>query len=169
MRGAVGALLRSPGYGACVLLRLQQIAVSRRRSVAACLMRHLGIALFGFDAVPGNKVGSGLLLPHPNGVVIGKNAVVGTNATILQGVTLGERYVDGSGPHLYPTLGNNVSVGAGTKVLGGVTIGDGAVIGANSVLLTDCPSNSVFVGAPAKMVKVLSSSALTSDPDGIPV
>jgi serine O-acetyltransferase len=164
LRGVLGALVRSPGYGACVLLRLQQLAFSRGHSVFACLLRNLGISLFGLDAVPGNRVGAGLLLPHPNGVVIGKDAVVGTNATILQGVTLGERYVDGTGPHLYPVLGTNVSVGAGAKILGGVQVGDGAVIGANSVVLSDCPPNSVFVGAPAKRIAVSASVDLTSDP-----
>lgn len=169
MRGVIGALLRSPGYAACVLLRLQQLAFSRGHDLAACLIRHLGIGLFGLDAVPGNNIGSGLLLPHPNGVVIGKNVIVGANATILQGVTLGERYVGGSGPHLYPTLGTDVSVGAGAKVLGGVRVGDGAVIGANSVVLTDCPPNSVFVGAPAKNVKAIARLDLSSDPDAVSI
>ena len=39
-------------------------------------------------------------------------------------------------------------------MLGGVTIGSGAIIGANSVVTEDVPTNSIAVGAPAKVVKI---------------
>lgn len=153
MRGVLGALLRNPGYSACVILRMQHGAVARRSLVLARILRHVGLALFGFDSVPGNSVGHGLLLPHPSGVVIGKDVVVGTNATVLQQVTLGERHIDGTGPHLYPRLGDNVTVGAGAKVLGGVHVQDGVTIGANSVVLSDCPADAIVVGSPARIAK----------------
>ena len=37
-------------------------------------------------------------------------------------------------------------------MLAGVTIGDGSVIGANSVVTKDIPTNAVAVGAPAKVI-----------------
>ncbi len=46
-------------------------------------------------------------------------------------------------------LGQNVVVGPG------VTIGAGAVIGANSVVLDDVPAFAVAVGAPARVVRML--------------
>ena len=49
-------------------------------------------------------------------------------------------------------IGNGVWIGAHVNLLAGVTIGDGAVIGANSVVSRDIPSNAIAVGAPAKII-----------------
>ena len=52
-------------------------------------------------------------------------------------------------------IGNNVWIGDKTTILGGLTIGDNVIIGANSVVNHDIPSNSIAVGAPAKIIKQL--------------
>lgn len=49
-------------------------------------------------------------------------------------------------------IGKGVWFGARVTVLPGVTIGEGAVIGANSVVTKDIPSNSIAVGIPAKVI-----------------
>jgi len=51
-------------------------------------------------------------------------------------------------------IGRNVWLGAGCKVLKGSIIGENSVIGANSVVKGEIPSNSVAVGAPARVVKI---------------
>lgn len=53
------------------------------------------------------------------------------------------------------TIGNNVFIGAESVVLPGVTIGDNVIIGANSTVTHDVPSNTVYVGSPAKMLCTL--------------
>lgn len=53
------------------------------------------------------------------------------------------------------TVGNDVWFGANVVVCPGVTIGDNVVIGAGSVVVKDLPSNSVCVGAPAKVIRQL--------------
>lgn len=53
------------------------------------------------------------------------------------------------------TVGNNVWIGANVCVLPGVTIGDNCVIGAGSVVVRDIPSNTVAVGNPCKVVKII--------------
>jgi len=101
------------------------------------------------------QIGGGLLIPHPNGIVIHPQAIVGPNCLIFQQVTLGA-----GGPIAgCPTLGGHIDVGAGAKILGGVTIGDHARIGANAVVLTDVPAGATAVGVPARIVGVQSSSA----------
>jgi serine O-acetyltransferase len=92
-------------------------------------------------------LGEGLKLPHPNGIVIHEEAVIGANCMIMQQVTVG--MIDGGE---VPTLGNNVYVGAGAKIIGRVTIGDGARIGANAVVLRDVPAGATAVGIPASIV-----------------
>lgn len=49
-------------------------------------------------------------------------------------------------------IGDNVIIFAGAKLIGNATIGDNVVIGANAVVTHDILSNSVAVGAPAKVV-----------------
>jgi acetyltransferase-like isoleucine patch superfamily enzyme len=51
------------------------------------------------------------------------------------------------------TVGSNVFIGYGTIILPGVTIGDNVVIGAGSIVSRDIPSDSVAVGAPARVIK----------------
>jgi serine O-acetyltransferase len=119
-------------------------ALARR----ACVLRHrFWSAVSGADIPLTCRLGGGLLLPHPNGVVIHPGAVVGPNCLLFQQVTLGA----GSRPGL-PTLGGHVDVGAGAKILGGVSIGDHARIGANAVVLDDVPAGASAVGIPARII-----------------
>ena len=48
-----------------------------------------------------------------------------------------------------PVIGNNVDIGAGAKLLGNIRIGNNVLIGANTVVLTDAPDDSLAVGVPA--------------------
>lgn len=50
-------------------------------------------------------------------------------------------------------IGNNVWLGDKVTILAGVHIGDNVIIGANSVVTKDIPSNSMAAGIPAKVLK----------------
>lgn len=52
-------------------------------------------------------------------------------------------------------VGNNVYIGIRSIIMPGVTIGDNVVIGAGSIVTRDIPSDSVAVGAPARVIKPL--------------
>ena len=100
------------------------------------------------DIEPRATLGRRLMLPHPNGVVIHEDAIVGDDCMIMQQVTIG---MIGEGE--VPTLGNNIYVGAGAKIIGKVTVGDGARIGANAVVTQDVPAGCTAVGVPAKLIQ----------------
>ncbi|MBU3188447.1 acetyltransferase [Clostridium bowmanii] len=51
------------------------------------------------------------------------------------------------------SIGNNVWIGENVCILLGVNIGDGCIIGANSVVNKDIPSNCIAVGMPARVIK----------------
>lgn len=53
------------------------------------------------------------------------------------------------------TIGDNVWIGGSTTICPGVTIGNNVVIGAGSVVVKDIPDNSVAVGNPAHIVKMI--------------
>ena len=114
----------------------------------ATLRNRFWAAVTGTDIPLNCQIKGGLVLPHPNGVVIHPRAEIGPNCMIFQQVTIG-----GSGKGLYPKLVGHVDVGAGAKILGGVTIGAHARIGANSVVLTDVPPYATAVGAPARIIE----------------
>lgn len=131
----------------------QRIAASG--SALSPLTRRLAVVRYRFwSAVTGadipldTRLGGGLVLPHPVGVVFHPAVRLGPNCMIFQNVTLGT----GGKKDGVPTLGGHVDVGAGAQILGGVTIGDHATIGANAVVLTDIPAGAVAVGVPARII-----------------
>ena len=100
-----------------------------------------------------SKIDEGLIILHGHDIVIGADVIIGKQCRIFNGVTLGNKDITGSSLGNQPSIGNNVVLCTGAKILGPLMIGDNVVIGANSVVLKDCPSNTVFAGVPAKMIK----------------
>jgi len=116
-------------------------------SKVAVLRHRFWSVVTGADIPLNACIDGGLLLPHPNGVVIHPDAQIGPNCMFFQQVTIG------TGPRPgVPRLGSHVDVGPGAKILGGVVIGDHAVIGANAVVLDDVPAGAVAVGIPARII-----------------
>ncbi len=112
------------------------------------LLRHRAWSIVTGADIPLNaQIGGGLLLPHPNGVVIHPDARIGPNCLLFQQVTIGQGPRPGA-----PKIGGHVDIGAGAKVLGGVSIGDHAKIGANAVVLIDVPDGATAVGIPARVI-----------------
>jgi serine O-acetyltransferase len=112
-------------------------------------LRHLfWTVVTASDIDPHMKFGSDFMLPHPNGVVIHEDAVIGNNCMVMQQVTIGMT-AEGKAP----TIGNDVYIGAGAKILGNVRVGDGVRIGAQAVVLSDVPAHCTVVGIPARIIR----------------
>ena len=126
------------------------------RKVAVFRHRFWSIAT-GAEIPINCRIAGGLLLPHPNGVVVHCDTVIGPNCLLFQQVTLGST-MDGS-----PVLAGHVDVGAGAKVLGAVTLGAHAKVGANAVVLIDVPSGATAVGLPAKVIAKATQGAGAND------
>ncbi len=110
---------------------------------------------FGGCEIPARcKIGKGLKLPHPRGIIIHHDAVIGDDVSILHEVTLGVN----SDPNQVPIIHNKVFIGAGAKIMGGIHLGENSKIGANAVVLKDVPANSTAVGIPAKIIRELKIS-----------
>lgn len=117
--------------------------VSRKLAV---LRHRIWSIVTGADIPIGTRIAGGLLMPHPNGIVISPNSTIGPNCLLFQQVTLGATRKG------TPTLGGHVDIGAGAKIIGPVTIGDHAQIGANAVITHDVPAHGVAVGIPARLI-----------------
>jgi len=94
-------------------------------------------------------------------VVIGETAEIGADVTLYHNVTLGG--VSWEKVKRHPTLGDHVVVGAGAQILGPVTVGAHSRIGANSVVVTDVPAESVVVGVPGHIKSRNAQAALAPD------
>jgi serine O-acetyltransferase len=97
------------------------------------------------------EIGPRLIVEHGTGIVIGPRHRIGSDFTIYQGVTLGQRRI--YSPDERITIGDGCTVFAGAKILGLVTVGDQAKIAANAVLLSDAEANCTYAGMPARKVK----------------
>ncbi len=124
------------------------------RSLLAWMVRKIAVfrhrfwsAVTGADIPLNCRIGGGLMLPHPNGIVIHPEASIGPNCLIFQQVTIGI----GNGG--FPAIQGNVNIGAGAKVFGGIIVGAHAKIGANAVVLCDVPEGATAIGVPAKVIE----------------
>lgn len=98
------------------------------------------------------KLGPGLKLPHPTGIVVGEGVALGARCTIYQHVTIGGRRVGDWATGNYPRIGDDVVMFCGAVVIGAIDIGDHVTIGANSVVLHSVPPSCSVAGAPARVI-----------------
>jgi serine O-acetyltransferase len=134
-----------------VIRKYQQIRAGKGPSLRIpflVLQHRFWSSVCGTDIPLNTELGGGLIMTHPNGIVIHPEARIGPNCLIFQQVTIGMGQTEG-----VPVIGGHVDIGAGAKILGGIRIGDHAKIGANSVVLQDVPAGATAVGVPAKIIR----------------
>ena len=141
-----------PRFLPVFLCRAARQAMLWRIPVVPQLFTYTNLVAFGIEISPRCEIGPGVFFPHTHGTVIGAN-VIGRNATVFHGVTLGAKQLDMKfDPTLRPRVGDNVTLGSGCKILGGITIGDNVTVGANSVVVDSVEANSVVAGVPARVL-----------------
>lgn len=89
---------------------------------------------------------------HHSGMIL-HAARIGDDVHIRQNTTFGIARRDQL--HLLPVIEDRADIGCGVVIVGAVTVGHDSVIGANAVVISDIPPNSVAVGVPAKVVRTL--------------
>jgi serine acetyltransferase len=136
-----------PGPSAIALYRLSHALWIRGYETVAELLWRANLFLTGADIHPGAEVGGGLRLTHTSGVVIGRGVRIGSNVTLLHGVTLGgsaRGWFDGVFEDGFPEIGDDTEIMAGAAVLGPIKVGRGCFIGANAVLAWDLPDGEAY-------------------------
>jgi serine O-acetyltransferase len=113
------------------------------------LLHRLAETATGIGIPKSVQVGPGLRIWHFGNIFIHSDSVIGSNCTLRQGVTIGNREAGGPAP----VLEDDVELGAYAQVLGGIRIGRGARIGAMSVVLRDVPPGATAVGIPARIIE----------------
>src|SRR6201998_892101 len=164
-RSLLEVLLCYPGLWAVWIHRISHTLWRAKLRLPARLLSQIARFFTGVDIHPGALLGRRLFIDHAIGVVIGETAVVGSDVTLYQGVTLGGTG-KGHGKR-HPTLCDGVFVGNNANVLGNITVGANSRVGAGSVVLTDVPPNSTVVGVPAHIVYRNGERVLIIDPHDV--
>jgi len=113
------------------------------------LVKPVSEVMTGIELPCEATLGKRFRIDHFGGIVVSGDAIFGDDCVIRNGVTVGLRQTGQRGS---PVLGNRVDVGAGAKLLGPIRVGDDVTIGANAVVISDVPSNSIAVGVPARIL-----------------
>lgn len=146
-------VLVDTGFRAVIYYRIARWLLKKNIPYLPALVTSHAISKTGAEIRPSAEIGPGLVIKHSVGVVIGGGVILGKCCTILQNVTLGEKYSqDVDHGHDYPVVGDNVTFGAGAVVIGALRIGHHAFVGANAVVLKDVPHNAIVAGNPARIV-----------------
>lgn len=126
---------------------------SSSRQVWSPILRKLAVLRHRFWSVVAGadipvtcRIGGGLLLPHPSGVVIHPDAEIGPNCLIFSQVTIG------ASTRGAPSIGGHVDIGTGAKIIGAIRVGDHARIGANAVVAKDVPPGATMVAPLAQQI-----------------
>ena len=136
--------------------------IQERRTLAQFFQNQISVTL-GVDFHPAAQLGSGIMLDHATGIVVGETAVIEDDVSILHSVTLGGTGKDSGDRH--PKIRRGVLLAAGAKVIGNIEVGEGAKVGAGSVVLADVPPHVTVAGVPAKIVGTTTGSMPSHEMD----
>lgn len=140
----------NPRFLPIVIIRYSSFFYSKGYRGLAKIGSLLNFVIFGIEVPARLEIGPGLVIPHPQGIVLGA-ARIGNNFTIFHQVTLGAKEIDFVyDERLRPSVGNDVTISVGAKILGGIALADGCMVGANAVVIRDVPAGNLAVGVPAR-------------------
>lgn len=97
-------------------------------------------------------VGRGVFFDLADEIVIGEDAIVSMQTTLLTHVNAGDRpAAEWVAARRAPvTIGRSAFLGARSLVMPGVQVGDRAVVGAGAVVTRDVPAAGIVAGIPAR-------------------
>ncbi len=138
------------GFHALQLYRVGHHLWQQARQAAALFLQNRASVVFAMDIHPAARIGSGIMLDHGTGLIVGETCVIEDNVSIMQGVTLGGTGKESGDRH--PKIAAGVLISASATVLGNIRVGAGAKVGAGSVVLEDVPMHTTVAGVPARVV-----------------
>ena len=133
-----------------------------RQTLSQFFQNQISVTL-GVDFHPAAQIGSGIMLDHATGIVVGETAVIEDDVSILHAVTLGGTGKTSGDRH--PKTRRGVLLAAGCKVIGNIEVGEGAKVGAGSVVLENVPPYVTVAGVPAKIVGKTAGTVPAHDMD----
>jgi serine O-acetyltransferase len=143
-------VLLSSGFHAILIYRLGYTCRYHLGGVGkliAYLLFWFGRHWYNCAISPTARIYGGIILPHPQGIVIGPEVVVGPRTWIFQNVTIGGVPGKVGVPH----IGSDSRIYTGAVVAGPVRVGCHVVMGANVVVSFDVPDQTIVRPSMASM------------------
>jgi acetyltransferase-like isoleucine patch superfamily enzyme len=141
--------------------------------------------LYGCDI--GDEVKIGAFVEIQKGAKIGSRCKISSHTFICEGVTLedevfvghhvvftndrypratsenGELQTEADWNCIFTRVKRGASIGSGAVLLCGITVGENAMIGAGSVVTRDVPPDTIVVGNPARIIKMLDKASALAE------
>ena len=149
MARALAVASRSSGFHAGLVYRLSHTLRGRfgpPGRLAAALLSSCMRRLYNCEIDPASRIQGGLILPHPQGIVVEAGATVGPRAWIFQNAAIG----CAPGRAGLPRVGSDARIFAGAVLTGPVDVGDHVAVGANAIVHRDVPSRSIVRPSPVE-------------------
>ena len=143
-------VLFSQGFGVTFLYRFSHTITHYAGPVgrlAAGSINWLVHLRYLTSIAPRARLFGGLILPHPQNIIIGGGVVIGPRAWIFQNVTMGGI----PGKDGEPKVGSDARIRCGAVVCGPIVLGDEVEVAPNSLVQRNVPSGSMVVGVPANI------------------
>lgn len=115
------------------------------------LLAKLYLDQFLIEIGENTKIGKYFFMPHPRCIIIANSVVIGEHVHISQYVTIGGNFkkikkLNNGEIQKLPIISNYVNIHPSAVIGGPVTINEHVIVGANSVVTKDVPSNSLVYG-----------------------
>lgn len=139
-------VLALPGTWTVLMYRMANWCHERPRLKPVSRILYVAnVVVTGAELHPGGSVGPGLVIPHPVGIIVAGDVIIGARSRILGRVSIGGNGDPGRPGH--PVVGDDVWIMDGARVLGPVTVGDRSILGAGAVVTSDVPPDMFVYGA----------------------
>lgn len=140
-------LVRRIGFQMLAWYRLMRCLDRCRVPLAPQVLSRLIRHLYGADIHWRTRIEPGVSIVHGQGLVLGRDAVIGTGCILFQHVTIGESLDPATGRVGTPRLGSHVHVAPGATLLGPITVGARSKVGPGAVLTRSVPDSSLVSAA----------------------
>jgi putative colanic acid biosynthesis acetyltransferase WcaB len=119
--------------------------------------------VLGVELSPSTRIGPGLRMPHPHGIVLNPAVRMGAGCLLRHNVTIGNITRRDGTEKGVASVGDGVEFGVGCVVVGNIHVGDHARIAPLSLVTIDVPPWGVVIGNPAHLARIDSPN-----PNGAP-
>jgi serine O-acetyltransferase len=142
----IGVVFFNLGLHAVLLYRAGRWFCLHRMQPVAYVISYVSSLITGAQISPRAEIGKGLVIYHPQGIVIGAKSVIGDFCTLVHGNVIGQLYGGGD----RPTIGDFFFAGTGAKILGRIRIGNRVQVGPNTVIINSLPDEVTVAATPAR-------------------
>ena len=152
IRSFISRYFFEPGFRFVVWLRLTRYFYLRKSLLfypARMILKYYSHK-YHFDISYRAQIGPGLQIAHFGYIIVMSNTTIGAGCRLRPGGVFGKKLTQETKGAV---VGDNVEFGVGAKIVGAVHIGDNVIIGANSVITHDIPSDVSVAGAPARVLR----------------